>query len=40
VFLPRPLVKMDSLPRLASGKLPHAALEALAARSIGRSRGK
>jgi acyl-coenzyme A synthetase/AMP-(fatty) acid ligase len=40
VFVPRPLVKMDSLPRLASGKLPHAALEALAARSIGRSRGK
>jgi acyl-coenzyme A synthetase/AMP-(fatty) acid ligase len=29
-FLPRPLVLLERLPRAASGKLPRAALEALA----------
>jgi acyl-coenzyme A synthetase/AMP-(fatty) acid ligase/3-hydroxymyristoyl/3-hydroxydecanoyl-(acyl carrier protein) dehydratase len=32
VFLPRPLLLVDRLPRNATGKLPHQALEALAAR--------
>lgn len=31
VFLPRPLVFVDALPRASTGKLPHAALAALAA---------
>ena len=31
VFLPRPLVFVDALPRAATGKLPHEALTALAA---------
>jgi len=31
-FLPRPLVKVDSLPRQITGKLPREALRALAAR--------
>jgi acyl-coenzyme A synthetase/AMP-(fatty) acid ligase len=31
-FMPRPLVLVDSLPRAQTGKLPHAALAALAAR--------
>ena len=32
-FMPRPLVLVDALPRNATGKLPHAALQALAAES-------
>jgi acyl-coenzyme A synthetase/AMP-(fatty) acid ligase len=32
-FMPRPLIKVDSLPRQISGKLPRAALVALAARN-------
>jgi acyl-coenzyme A synthetase/AMP-(fatty) acid ligase len=31
-FLPRPLLMVDELPRNATGKLPHHALQALAAR--------
>lgn len=36
VFLPRPLVLVDALPRNATGKLPRADLVALASRSMGR----
>jgi acyl-coenzyme A synthetase/AMP-(fatty) acid ligase len=34
VFLPRPLLLVDRLPRNATGKLPKAALEALAERRL------
>jgi len=37
VFLPRPLVFLDALPRNATGKLPREALQQLARRSLGRS---
>jgi acyl-coenzyme A synthetase/AMP-(fatty) acid ligase len=40
VFLPRPLVLVESLPRNACGKLTHAALERLAAGSLGAAGGE
>ncbi|MBK8338475.1 MAG: acyl-CoA synthetase [Sterolibacteriaceae bacterium] len=39
VFLPRPLVFVDALPRSSTGKLPHAALAALAATHLAKHAG-
>jgi acyl-coenzyme A synthetase/AMP-(fatty) acid ligase len=37
VFLPRPLILVGALPRNSTGKLPHAALQALLNETAGRA---
>jgi acyl-coenzyme A synthetase/AMP-(fatty) acid ligase len=39
VFMPRPLLVVEALPRTAAGKLPRAALEAALEAALGRATG-